>query len=153
MSFLELKIPPVIVALATAGLSWLFSQTGPLLPFGDSTRTIIAIVALGASVGIAASAIIQFLKTRTTLNPHRPKHTASLITTGIYRYSRNPMYLGILLALLSWAIFLGSLLALTPLLLFVLYLTRFQIEPEERALSVIFGQEYTAYRRKVRRWL
>ena len=76
-----------------------------------------------------------------------------MVSTGIYRVTRNPMYLGLSLVLVAWAVFLSSAWALLGVAAFVLYMDRLQIAPEERALSKLFGSEYTAYRAKVRRWL
>jgi protein-S-isoprenylcysteine O-methyltransferase Ste14 len=83
----------------------------------------------------------------------RPESTSSLVVSGIYGVTRNPMYLGFLVALLGWAVFLAHALALLPLLAFLLYMNRFQIRPEESALTTLFGQEFTTYRKRVRRWL
>ena len=82
-----------------------------------------------------------------------PEKSSALVCTGIYKYSRNPMYLGMALLLLAWAIYLASAWALLGVLAYVLYITRFQIIPEERVMEKLFGQEYLAYKAKVRRWL
>jgi protein-S-isoprenylcysteine O-methyltransferase Ste14 len=87
------------------------------------------------------------------MNPMKPDPTSSLVVSGIYRYTRNPMYLGFLLILLAWAAALSNLLALVSLLAFVLYMNRFQIVPEERILASRFAQDYAEYRARVRRWL
>ena len=87
------------------------------------------------------------------MNPMKPDPTSSLVVSGIYRYTRNPMYLGFLLILLAWAAALSNLLALVSLLAFVLYMNSFQIVPEERILSSRFAQDYAEYRARVRRWL
>jgi protein-S-isoprenylcysteine O-methyltransferase Ste14 len=78
---------------------------------------------------------------------------SALVTGGVYRLTRNPMYLGLLLDLLAWAVFLWAPLALAVLPIFVLYIHRFQIVSEERALSSLFGSEYADYKQLVRRWL
>jgi protein-S-isoprenylcysteine O-methyltransferase Ste14 len=90
---------------------------------------------------------------KTTVNPSRPNTTSSIVTSGIYRRSRNPMYVGALLALAGWAVFLSNALPFVFLPVFVMYMNRFQILPEERALSAKFGAEYETYKRVVRRWL
>ena len=82
-----------------------------------------------------------------------PEKSSALVCTGIYKYSRNPMYLGMALLLLAWAIYLASVWALLGVMAYVLYITRFQIIPEERVMEKLFGQEYLAYKAKVRRWL
>ena len=92
-------------------------------------------------------------RAHTTWHPSRPDSATYLVTAGAFRYSRNPTYLGMLLVLLGWAVFLASPLTLVPAVLFVVYLNRFQIRPEERASSAIFGREYDGYVSRVRRWL
>jgi protein-S-isoprenylcysteine O-methyltransferase Ste14 len=87
------------------------------------------------------------------VNPLKPDATTVLVTAGIYRFTRNPMYIGLTLTLLGWAAFLGNLLAFALLPLFVFYITQFQIKPEERALRSLFGSIYEDYCAKVRRWL
>ena len=93
------------------------------------------------------------MRARTTINPVKPSSASSLVITGIYRLTRNPMYLGSLFILLGWAVFLANVLAFLLLPGFVLYINRFQIIPEETALSGIFGSEFATYKANVRRWL
>lgn len=107
--------------------------------------------AIGAALD--AVALVQFLRMRTTTNPLKPASASALVTGGIYRSTRNPMYLGLATLLAAWAIYLGNLAALAGVPLFILYMNRFQILPEERALEERFGPEYIAYRARVRRWL
>ncbi len=87
------------------------------------------------------------------MNPIKPGAASSLVSSGVYRFTRNPMYLGLSVTLLGWAVFLSNWLALLAVPVFVLYINRFQIDPEERVLSSLFGAEYAAYKEKVRRWL
>jgi protein-S-isoprenylcysteine O-methyltransferase Ste14 len=108
-----------------------------------------ALVGLGFSVaGVAA-----FRRARTTINPTKPATASALVSGGVYRLTRNPMYLGLLLLLLALAVFLSNPVALLLVPVFVLYINRFQITPEERALASLFGGEYAAYKERVRRWL
>lgn len=153
MNALELKLPPPLVALAVAVLMWLASRvTAPIeLPFAFRIGTVIAFALLGFCIDLTG--LISFRRARTTINPTRPMAASSLVSTGIYRYTRNPMYLGLLIELLAWAVFLSNVLALLLVPLFVLYINRFQIAPEERALAAIFGAEFAAYKGRVRRWL
>ena len=97
--------------------------------------------------------IIFFWRARTTINPMKPATTSSLVLSGVYRITRNPMYLGLLFILIAWAVFLSSVWLLLGPLAFVMYMNRFHITPEERALSAMFGKSYSAYRARVRRWL
>lgn len=153
MSSLELKVPPPVLALCFALLMWLAAKlVYPVeLPFGLRVGIAIVLVAAGLAVGIAG--VVSFRRARTTINPTKPTATTSLVCGGIYRFTRNPMYLGLALYLLAWAAFLSNILALLFVPLFVGYINRFQINPEERALLALFGGEYTAYKHGVRRWL
>jgi len=83
----------------------------------------------------------------------KPEKASSLVTTGIYRFTRNPMYLGLLFVLFAWAVFLASVWALLGPVAFVFYIDRFQIAPEEAILAGMFGAAYTEYKARVRRWL
>lgn len=96
---------------------------------------------------------IRFRRANTTVNPLKPQAASSLVTAGIYRYTRNPMYLGLLFLLVAWAVLLSSPFALLGPVAFVTYISRFQIVPEERVLAALFGAEYAAYQAGVRRWL
>jgi protein-S-isoprenylcysteine O-methyltransferase Ste14 len=153
MHALELKIPPPVVTLLVAGGMWRISRAAPLLELPGSIRAAVAgtLFIAGAIIGIAG--VVSFRRAKTTVNPMKPESTSSLVNTGIYRYSRNPMYLGILFALVAWSVFLSSAWALTGPVAFVLYINRFQIAPEERVLLTMFGDAYSVYAAKVRRWL
>ena len=153
MRFLELKVPPPGVALCVAGFIWLASRVVPTLAFILPHRNGIVLVLFVAGVCVAMSGVASFRRARTTINPLKPDKTSALVRSGIYRYTRNPMYLGLLLVLLGWAFFLSNALSFVFLPVFILYLNRFQIGPEERALAAMFGQEFAAYQAKVRRWL
>ena len=106
-----------------------------------------------AGVLVAAAGVIEFRRAQTTVNPMAPEAASALVTRGVYRFSRNPMYLGFALALLGWAVFLSNAAALVGIVAYVWYLTRFQIVPEERMLEGKFGPAFETYRRSVRRWL
>jgi len=108
-----------------------------------------------ALVGVAfdLSALIAFRRAMTTVNPMKPQSTSSMVASGVYRVTRNPMYVGLAFMLGGWAAFLWTWWALLGPFAFAAYITRFQIAPEEKALSILFGAEYLAYRSQVRRWL
>ena len=151
---LELKIPPVAVFFIFAAIMWLLATAVPLADVADLPAK--KPIALGAAVvgGVFAGAgILSFLRARTTLNPTAPGNAASLVTTGVYAITRNPMYLSLLFVLAGWAVYLSNLAALVALPFFAAYLNRFQILPEERALASLFGGEFQAYCKRVRRWL
>lgn len=153
MVTLELKIPPPVIALAcAAGMYFLAGNTllhgpGPLW----TQPAAITLAAIG--IGFDLAGLISFRRHRTTINPLHPEKTSSLVTGGIYRISRNPMYVGMALLLLAWAVYLESPAALLGPIAFIAYITRFQIIPEERLLAGHFGADFEAYRQRVRRWL
>jgi len=152
MSALELRIPPAALVLLTAAAMWFLARAATLfawqVPYGQAISLFLAV----AGVIVAVLGVVSFRRAGTTVNPTRPQATSSLVSTGIYGFSRNPMYLGFLLALVAWAVFLANILALVPVVAFVGYMNRFQIAPEERALAAMFGTEFTAYKQRVRRW-
>jgi protein-S-isoprenylcysteine O-methyltransferase Ste14 len=153
MTTLELKIPPPAVALAIALLMWLTSILFGYIPIRLNYRLGAALALLVIGQGISISGIVAFRRAKTTLNPLKPGNSTALVTSGIYRFTRNPMYLGLLLTLLGWLAFIASPPALVFLFLYVVYINRFQIEPEERILSSLFGEDYAAYKTRVRRWV
>lgn len=153
MTTLELKIPPPIVAFFFGLLMWFASWLGGTVsvPFAYRTAAAIAIALVGAVFGV--SAMTTFVRAKTTMNPTKPDTTSSLVTHGVYRFTRNPMYLSLALYLVAWAAYLANWLALLVVPLFMLYLYWFQIQPEERALTARFGAEFAAYKERVRRWI
>ena len=153
MSSLELKVPPPAVALLLGVLMWLASSlVAPVaVPFVPRVTVALMLASVGLVVGLAG--MISFWRAKTTINPTKPTVTSSLVTNGTFRFTRNPMYLSLLLYLLAWALYLSNVLALLFVPVFVLYINQFQIRPEERVLSTLFGPEYAAYKGRVRRWL
>ena len=129
----------------------------PMFPqpawLAESQRTVGAVILALLGQGIAMSGVVAFRRARTTINPVRASEASSLVNSGVYRLTRNPMYLGWALTLLAWALYLGNLIALVFVPIFVWYITRFQIKPEERILSELFGTEFVSYSSKVRRWI
>lgn len=152
-SGLELKVPPVALSVIAAALMWAASWAAPAFAF--TLRADYAFSVTLALVGAftCLAGIVSFRRAKTTVNPMKPDSTSSLVVSGVYRYTRNPMYLGFLLVLLGWAVFLSNVLALMALPAFVLYMNRFQISPEERALASLFADDYAEYCAKVGRWL
>jgi protein-S-isoprenylcysteine O-methyltransferase Ste14 len=123
------------------------------LPFADGPRHAVTALLVLVGLGFDVAGLLAFRASRTTVNPLRPHRASALVSGGVYRITRNPMYVGLLLLLLAWAVHLAALWPLAVLPLFVLYIGRFQIAPEERALHRLFGDEYRAYVARVRRWL
>lgn len=150
---LELKVPPPAVALLIAVAMWLAVSTSGALAFALPGRLAVAIALAVLGVAISAAGIASFRRARTTVNPTRPDAASSLVATGVYRFTRNPMYLGLFLVLVGWAAYLSDAVALAGPLLFALYINRFQIVPEERALTAKFGAAFDDYRRRTRRWI
>lgn len=153
MPSLEHKIPPLLVLLVDVPVMWGLSH---LLPRIDAPTPLrIALTAVIACAGLAFSGAgsLAFKRAGTTVNPLRPQRASSLVITGVYRYTRNPMYVGMMLGLLSWAVYLASPLALLGPVAFIAYITRFQIRPEERVLTAKFGPDYEHYMASVRRWI
>ncbi|MDB5862612.1 MAG: protein-S-isoprenylcysteine methyltransferase [Betaproteobacteria bacterium] len=151
MSALELKIPPVALVLLAGAAMWLLSSLTPSVTLPVPYRHVAAIAFAGMIVALLG--LIAFRRARTTVNPTTPHAASSLVGTGVYRFSRNPMYLGFLLALTGWTVFLANGLSAILVPGFVMYMNRFQIGPEERALSGIFGEQFTSYTHRVRRWV
>lgn len=153
MKSLELKIPPLLVTVLIGLAMWGVSLIAPSLEIPRIARLSLALaIALAGGVFILAGAV-SFRLARTTVNPMKPESASALVNSGIYRITRNPMYVAMLLGLVAWAVFLSSPLALLGPLCFGLYIDRFQIQPEERALSAKFGADFAVYKTKVRRWL
>ena len=152
MSGLELRVPPVAVVLLAGLAMWLLAR---VLPWpGDLLGGLpAALLIAAAGVAVAVAGVVAFRRARTTVNPMKPEASSALVERGIYGLTRNPMYLGMALVLAAWALWLGSVAAVSVLPLFTLYMTRFQIVPEERALAAKFGVAFAAYRSRVRRWL
>jgi len=150
---LELKVPPPLVGLAVAAAMWGLSLLVPPLPLASVLTTPFAILIALAGTAFDVAALISFRRAKTTINPMKPQRTSSLVASGIYRHTRNPMYVGTLFFLVAWAVYLAQPLALLGPVAFVLYIGRFQIAPEERILSVRFGDEFADYKARVRRWL
>ena len=150
---LELKIPPPLVALCVALMMWFTTWIVGPADMPRLLRVGAALALVVAGLGFDLAGLASFLRAKTTINPLRPAATSALVMSGVYRFTRNPMYVGLLLVLLGWATYLGNGVAYLLAPLFVFYIGRFQIVPEERMLADKFGADYAAYRAKVRCWL
>ena len=153
MSRLELRVPPLaLAALCAIGITALPDIVAlPLLAFSGHKVVAVGAFVLGAL--IAAGGVIEFKRSTTTVNPLTPEQSRSIVTTGVYRWSRNPMYVGMATALLGVAVWRASLPGYALVPLFCAWLDRFQIQPEERVLLAGFGAEYSNYMSQVRRWV
>ncbi|MEC8861094.1 MAG: isoprenylcysteine carboxylmethyltransferase family protein [Pseudomonadota bacterium] len=153
MQSLELKIPPLALVVLFAGLMWLLARLTPGFDYAVPLRQVLVAVVSALAVLIALAGVASFRQASTTVNPLNPENSSALVVSGIYRITRNPMYLGFLLLLAAWSLMLANLAVLLLLPVFVWYMDRFQILPEERALAGLFGNDYTNYCARVRRWL
>ena len=153
MRALELKIPPPVVALVISVVMWGISLATSRFEISPAFRYASVIVIALAGFGFAISGVRAIRQARTTISPVTPEAATSLVTSGVYRFTRNPMYLGLCLVLLAWAVFLSSPWAVLGPVAFVLYINEFQIAPEEKVLSKLFGHAFAEYQSKVRRWL
>jgi protein-S-isoprenylcysteine O-methyltransferase Ste14 len=153
MGRLDLAIPPPVVMLVIGIVMWLLSLLFPAFTvMALSGSTVAALLGL-IGLGLSMAGVFAFKRARTTIDPRKPADASVLVTSGVYRFTRNPMYLGVLLILIGWAVLLGNLLSLLCSIAFVAYISRYQIIPEELLLQKKFGAEFSAYKAKVRRWI
>ena len=152
MHALELKLPPPVLVLLLAIIMWWLSSFSapPGVPFTFRLGAALAIAMVGTGIDVAAK--LAFVQAKTTVNPLMPTAATAFVRSGVYRFTRNPMYLGRSLQLVAWATYLCNAFDLVPVCFFVLYITRFQIRPEERALSSQFGGQYITYLQQAPRW-
>ncbi|MGH1487377.1 MAG: methyltransferase family protein [Cellvibrionaceae bacterium] len=153
MKYLKNKIPPPLVALLFGLLVWQASKLSISLTITDEWRmgSTYTLIALGILFNLAA--VISFKMAKTTVNPIRPESASSLVKSGIFKLSRNPMYVGMALFLAAWSAYLASPFSIILIIGFILYMTHFQIKAEEQALTILFGEEYLLYKQQVRRWI
>ena len=150
---LELKIPLFALVIGVAVLMWVAAAYSPGLNVKFPFQPVVAWAFGLWGVITCVLGVVAFKRAKTTVNPTKPESSSSLVTSGIYRRSRNPMYLGFLLMLAGWAAARANLVAFLALPGFVLYMNQFQIKPEERALMSIFGDKFKTYCSSVRRWI
>lgn len=153
MKKLELKVPPVALFLLMVLLMHWLKGTLPemkiTVPFVEFVSA--GLIALAVAVGIAG--VYEFRKAKTTVNPVKPETASMVVDTGIFAYTRNPMYVALLLVIIAVGLWWQHLSVILCSVLFVAYMNRFQIKPEERALERLFGEDYLDYKNQVRRWI
>lgn len=152
MRALEHKIPPPVVALLLGVAMWLVARSTAALPVSLAWRGTIAGILSVFGILVAALGEMAFLRAGTTSNPLKPQAASAMVSSGVYRFTRNPMYAGVACLLLGWASFLAVPWSFLGPILFIAFITRFQIIPEERALKSKFGPDYVEYQRRVGRW-
>lgn len=150
---LSLKIPPPVQALIFGVLMWVVARQASGGQFQFELQLPVAILIAVAGVALVVPSILEFRRASTTIDPFHPEEASNLVDSGVFRFSRNPMYVSLLLVLIGWFIWLGSLYNLAVLALFVSYITVFQIKPEEAAMKSLFGEKFDQYCSKVRRWI
>ncbi|WP_421805553.1 methyltransferase family protein [Flagellimonas sp.] len=149
---MQLKVPPALVMLIFGGLMYVLDRFLPVGEFDFFGRRLLMLFLFGLGLVVILISVIQFFINKTTTDPLHLDKSRKLVTNGIYNFTRNPMYLGMLLFLLAFGLKLGNAFNTLVAAGFVSYLNHFQIKPEEEALKKQFGQEYTIYCKLTRRW-
>ena len=152
MKALELKVHPPIVLLFSLGLAYACSRYLSVVAMPSIFSSLYWYIG-ATGVLVSLSGIWEFRKAKTTIDPTTPEKASHLVSGGVYRVTRNPMYLGMLFIILAAIFKFGNYYGFIALPFFILYITQFQIKPEERIIEGIFGDEYVHYKSKVRRWL
>ncbi|MBL8498951.1 isoprenylcysteine carboxylmethyltransferase family protein [Nitrosomonas sp. JL21] len=153
MPDLTLKVPPVVVVFLLAWAMWMVASFNAWASLSIPAKEASALVTGLVGIALIVAGAAEFRAARTTVNPLTPELATSMVTKGIYRYSRNPMYLGFLIMLGAWGVFLENAVAIALVPVFVAYMNRFQILPEEKALLAQFGDDYTHYLESTPRWV
>jgi protein-S-isoprenylcysteine O-methyltransferase Ste14 len=148
-------IPPPLVLLICGALMWLTARMWPSLDFTFPYNTLVFWIVLLAGLSLLIAGVVRIMKHETVIHPDRDSLSKAtvLVTTGVFRYTRNPIYLGMAIMLMAWTIYLENWLSAVVVIIFVAFITRYQIKPEEEVLEKIFGAEYVRYKKKVRRWV
>jgi protein-S-isoprenylcysteine O-methyltransferase Ste14 len=153
MPWLETRVPPPVILLIAAALMYVVKRLTPGVAVPAWLHLPLTGLLIMCGIAISVAGVLEFRRSRTTVNPLHPDKATVLVTEGIFRFTRNPMYLGMLLVLCGWALYLASPLSLLGPVVFVAYMNRFQVIPEERAMREKFGDQYAGYLLRVRRWL
>jgi protein-S-isoprenylcysteine O-methyltransferase Ste14 len=153
MAFLEKRIPPPLVMLIFALIAWLLNRSFPMGNEPGVAVKVLAVLFFLVGMLITILAAREFKKAQTTVNPMAPEKASSLVTSGVFSWTRNPMYLGMVCVLFAWCVWLASPVSFLVLPFFAFYITRFQIRPEERAMKTLFANEFEQYKQRVPRWL
>ena len=149
---MTLKLPPAFIFIIFAAIMYLVAKFLPVGYFDFFGRYLLIKILLTMAILLGVISLFQFFRSRTSIDPMNPSKTGKLVTNGLYNYSRNPMYLALLIILLAWGLWLGNAFNTIIAAAFVAYMNKFQIIPEEEALQSKFGKEYEKYKIKVRRW-
>lgn len=150
---LELKIPPAVVMLFFMILMYFISSVFTSFNIDFMFQMFLSVETAVSGFVLIVAATYVFNEKGTSINPMKPESATFLVRYGIYKFTRNPMYLGMVIILIAWLIFLGNVLNIVNIILFILYMNKYQIIPEEKALEKLFGDEFLSYKTKVKRWL
>ncbi len=150
---LALKVPPPVQALVCGILMWVIDRQLPGGQLESAIQLPMSILFAISGIVLVVFSMLAYRRASTTVDPFHPEEASQLVVDGFFGYSRNPMYASLLLVLISWAIWLGNVYNVAVLVLFVTYITFFQIKPEEEALRSLFGETYEHYCSRVRRWI
>ena len=147
----KLKIPPPILVIIL--ITSIYFSSDKLNLIFIPYRTLFSIVILSIGILVIINPVVKFIKSKTTVNPVEFKNVEKLVTSGIYKYSRNPMYLGMIMIIISTTVYYLNFYSLLTPFIFYFWINRFQIKREEVFLEEKFGQEYLSYKTKTRRWI
>ncbi len=153
MHWLELRVPPLALTIALVVVTVAADRLWPATSYSDAAYVWPALLVVVAGAVVCLAGVLSFRQAGTTVDPTRPARASALIERGIYAWTRNPMYLGFAFVILGVALLLSNWLGVLLAMAFVPYMNRWQIGPEERALGRAFGDSFTDYARRVRRWL
>ena len=151
--WLENRIPPPLVVVLIGAAMAVIAWFTPALEIGSNVRFAVGGIAIALGALVAVQGARMFWRNKTTINPVDLESASALVTSGVFRFSRNPMYVGFTAMLVGWAVCLAAPWALVGPVAFVLFTNRFQIIPEERVMRDKFGQAYDDYQAQVRRWI
>lgn len=146
-------IPPPLLGLFCAVAMWALATILPSLRYDFIAQRPLGFIIIGCGLCLNFISLLKFRQSRTTVNPIYIEKASTLVTTGLYSFSRNPMYLGFAIILSGWAVLLGNPFNILTLGFFIMLINRLQIIPEEKVLLAKFGDQYSAYTNKVRRWI
>ena len=148
--YLNTKIPPPIITLLSIVIIYLFESK---IEYSQLHLKAVGMIFLILGLTLIFLAVLKFIKTKTTVDPTRPEKTSNLVISGVYKLTRNPMYLGMLFLIIAYAIYNNSIFGCIVVPIFIFYINKFQIEPEEIEMRKKFGESFENYCKKVNRWL
>ncbi|MEB8329413.1 isoprenylcysteine carboxylmethyltransferase family protein [Flavobacteriaceae bacterium KMM 6897] len=149
---MKLKLPPAVIFVFFGGFMYVLDLLLPVGEFDFFGRFWLIRILLVLAITVGCLSLFQFIRAKTTIDPLTPSKSSRLVTQGVYRISRNPMYFALLLLLLAFGLWLGNVFNTLLAAGFVSYMNAFQIIPEEEVLVKLYGKEYQQYCIKVRRW-